>query len=61
MGNIGFEFFDDGGEDRVREAVQGSPLGVAEVRFDVPDVFCGEGAEGGEGGVRGGGEWVEAR
>lgn len=48
-GDVGFELVDDGGEDRVGEAVEGAPLGVAERGFEGPDVFGGEGAEGGDG------------
>lgn len=52
------ELFDDSGEDRVGEAVEGPPLGVAEVRLEGPNMLRGEGAEGGDGEVRrGGGRW----
>lgn len=52
--DVGFEFVDDGGEDGVGEAVEGAPVGVAERGFEGPDVFGGEGAEGGDGVVGGG-------
>lgn len=32
-GDVGFELLDDGGEDRVGEAVEGPPLGIAERGF----------------------------
>lgn len=33
-GDVGFEFINDGGEDRVRETVKGTPLSVTEGRFE---------------------------
>lgn len=54
-GDVGLELVDDGGEDGVGEAVEGPPLGVAERRFEGPDVLGGEGAEGRDGVVTGGG------
>lgn len=54
-GNMGFELVDDGGEDRMREAIEGPPSGVAKRGFEGPNVVSGEGAEGGDGVVGGGG------
>lgn len=58
LGDVGFEFVDDGGEDGIGETVGGSPLGVAERGFHGPDVFGGEGSEGGDGEFGGGGGGV---
>ena len=33
-GDVGFQLVDDGGEDRVGEAVEGAPVGVAERGFE---------------------------
>lgn len=54
-GDVRPELFDDGGEDGVGEAVEGTPLGVAERGFEGPDVLGGEGSEGGDGHGGGGG------
>lgn len=52
---MGFELLDHSGENRVGEAVHGSPLGVAEWGLEGPDVLGGESSEGGDGVVFGGG------
>ena len=54
-GNVGFEFVNDGGEDRVGDAIEGAPMGIAKRGFEGPDVVSGEGAEGGDGVIGGGG------
>lgn len=54
LGYVGFKLLDDGGEDGVGQAVEGSPLGVAEGGFHGPDALGGEGSEGGDGEFGGG-------
>lgn len=54
LGYIGFEFFNNGGENGVGQAVERSPLGVAEGGFHRPNVLGGESSEGGDGELGGG-------
>ena len=44
--DVGFELVNDGCEDRVREAIKGTPMGIAKRDFKGPDVFGGECSEG---------------
>lgn len=51
---MGFELVDNGGENGIREAVKGSPLGVSERSLHGPDVLGGERPESSDRVIRGG-------
>lgn len=59
--DVRLELLDDGGEDRVGQAVERAPLGITERSFEGPDVLGRESAEGGDGVVGVGGVGVGGR